>query len=151
MEIANILNLHKECKLQSGDIFRFNFYKDDKKFLIKVTYLNENDILIGSAYEDNIDSMYSSIKDLESDILNIDDRFKDKFKEKIKIQGPVIYGEGHGTGHDLLHCDCCRNEESNNTEFLVVDINKSATFDNRLDHQKYCLIRESLLKELSLI
>src|ERR1700722_11736607 len=93
--IDDIIGLYNENKLKEGNVFRFKYYKDKRKFLIKVTFLNSDDIIVNAAYEDNINMEHTNISKLKNLIENIDLLFKDKFKPKFKILGPVIYGEGH--------------------------------------------------------
>ena len=123
--VTDILELYPN--LTSGSEFRFDFIKDERKFLVKVVYFSDNEIEINAAYKDNIcPKIFCTIKNLKENVDNIDKHFETKFTKKQKSLGPVIFGEGCGFKTLYLY----------GGEYVyleVKDINKDWSHDNRLD------------------
>lgn len=119
----------------------FKIFKNGNKFLVSVIYNPKKDeCQIKAAFNGEIcPDIWCKPDDVQHEIDNIDVNFSKAIKRhddftKMKANGPVIYGEGHGTGI-ILSCDCCVQSES--MEFYVRDINMPPGADNRLVSRCY--------------
>lgn len=129
MSLDHIITLYSNGELSNNSKFHFSFFKENRKFLISVHYLNDN-FTIKAAYEENIcPAIVCKFENLNDTIENIDLNFKDKFRENIKIKGPLIYGGGHGTGFGV--CSCCGSGVKD-LFFRVNDINMPWSYDNKM-------------------
>lgn len=125
--VDEIIKLHSENKLTYGSTFRFVFVKNNRKFKIKVIYYCNVNLEIRAAYEGYIcPNDFCEIWKLKDKVENIDKEFSHYFKPIIKIKGPMIYGGGHGTGHD---CGCCMGGYP--MIYEVKDINQPWSHENR--------------------